>query len=82
MSKYMPLADHLAAFRGDSWRASFSEVERVLGFPLPASAGKHQAWWSNEVGGRRSHARSWMRAGWRTSQLDLPSRKVTFTRQR
>ena len=38
MSKYSPLSDFLAQRAEDDWRASFAEVEMVLGASLPKSA--------------------------------------------
>ena len=58
---------------------SFTEIERVLGFKLPKSAYQHEAWWSNNATGH-SHARAWLKFGWRTEAVDLAGRKVTFQR--
>jgi len=64
----------------DMWRASFSEIESILGFPLPPSARKFNAWWENETRGSHSHARSWLSAGWRTRNLNLTGETVEFCR--
>lgn len=57
----------------------FNEIEDVLGFGLPASARKYQAWWANDDReGRQSSG--WLSAGWLTDQLDLAGEKVTFRR--
>ena len=69
--KYTPLFRHLMEFGGKQWPATFAEVEVVLGFPLPKSARKHSAWWANEQDGQHSHARAWLAAGWRTSEVSL-----------
>lgn len=61
-------------------RMTFAAIEDLLGFPLPASARKHQAWWSNTRHGH-SHAAAWLDAGWRTSDLDLVGQAVTFRRE-
>ena len=79
MGKYEPLPQFLTAGRSATKRMSFSEIERVLGFKLPKSAYQHEAWWSNNATGH-SHARAWLEAGWRTSDVDLAGRKVTFLR--
>ena len=63
MSKYQPLADHLAAMSADEWRASFAEVESVLGFSLPKTASTHGTWWSNDDD--KPHKAGWLSAGWR-----------------
>ncbi|MEJ2625720.1 MAG: hypothetical protein P8Z80_14610 [Pseudolabrys sp.] len=79
MSKYEPLPQFLASVGGTAHRMSFAEIERILGFKLPKSAYRHEAWWSNNETGH-SHARAWLKLGWRTEAVDLKGRKVTFQR--
>lgn len=77
MSKYDPLRKYLAAGTANPWRATFADVEAVLGFPLPQSAYAYPAWWSNDATGH-SHARAWLDAGWKTEAVDLQGQNVTF----
>ena len=79
-SKYVPLGQFLSTYATHSWRASFAELEQVLGFALPNSARKYQAWWANEIEGRHVQARSWLDAGFETADLDLRGERVTFRR--
>ena len=79
MSKYEPLPQFLASGRTSVKRLSFAEIERILGFKLPKSAYEHEAWWANNATGH-SHARAWLDAGWRTENVDLAARRVTFER--
>jgi hypothetical protein len=79
MSKYESLPQFLSSAHGSIKRLSFAEIERILGFKLPKSAYEHEAWWSNNATGH-SHARAWIVAGWRTQELDLHGRSVTFRR--
>ncbi|MBI4367231.1 MAG: hypothetical protein HY543_10465 [Deltaproteobacteria bacterium] len=79
MSKYEPLPQFLGSVGGAAHRMTFSEIERILGFKLPKSAYEHEAWWSNNATGH-SHARAWLKFGWRTEAVDLTARKVTFQR--
>jgi hypothetical protein len=79
MSKYESLPQFLGSAHGSTRRMSFAEIERILGFKLPKSAYEHEAWWSNNATGH-SHARAWLLAGWRTEDVDLAGRKVTFQR--
>src|SRR5579872_3656244 len=79
MSKYESLPQFLASSAGSMKRLTFAEIERILSFKLPKSAYEHEAWWSNNATGH-SHARTWIRAGWRTQDVDLSSGKVTFKR--
>ncbi|MFN3522167.1 MAG: hypothetical protein ACK4YQ_07950 [Phenylobacterium sp.] len=78
MSKYQPLTDHLAHLAADEWRASFAEVEAVLGFPLPKSASTYSSWWSNEAD--KPHKKGWLDAGWRVAEVDRRDGKVAFER--
>ena len=81
MAKYDPLGDWL---RAASDRAelflSFSDVEQLIGEPLPASAHRHPAWWANEQGGRHVQARAWLDAGWSVDAVDQQARRVRFRR--
>jgi len=73
--KYQPIGDYLAAQPGDAVTLAFTEIEAILGAPLPASAATRGFW-----GNRRS---VWgMPAGWRVGRLVLRSdpRAVTFVR--
>lgn len=82
MSKYDPLRDHLMNLKGETWGASFAEIERILGFSLPASARNHSAWWANEAEGTHIQARAWLKSGWRTRNLNLTGQTVEFSRFR
>lgn len=82
MGKYEPLKHFLTETSSDTIDADFAQVEKILGFSLPQSAYRHQAWWANEAHGSHSHARSWQEAGWETSRVDLAARKLCFSRRR
>lgn len=79
MSTYAKLADVLAARAGSSWKVSFSELERLIAAKLPASAFKYPAWWSNNPS-NNAMTKIWLKAGWRTEQVDIPGRTVVFRR--
>ena len=76
--KYAPMQRHLLALTEDRWDATFQEVEAILGGPLPASARKHQAWWSNTTS--LVSGRSWVAAGWRTRDVQIREERVSFVR--
>lgn len=80
MGKYEPLAEHLSGERENAWIASFSEIEAVLGFPLPPSARNHREWWGNQRGGGHSQAKGWQEAGWQVWKVDLHEKRVEFRR--
>jgi hypothetical protein len=80
MSKYDRLKVHLRGLTGNEWRASFTDIERVLGFELPSSARSYQAWWANQTAKPAVQTYAWMDAGWRTEELDLARDRVIFRR--
>jgi len=81
--KYQPLGDYLAAQSGAAVTLSFSEIEAILGAPLPASAAT-RGFWSNRrsVWGMPTRARAWSAAGWRVGKVVLRTDRpaVTFVR--
>ena len=80
--KYQRLYTHLCSLPAQEWRASFSEIEAIIGFELPASARLHRPWWSNQGGsGGHSHAMAWGVAGWETSKVDLQGEELLFRRR-
>ncbi len=81
MSKYEPLAHFLDKRSSQIWQAKFMEIEQVLGFSLPNSAYRYPAWWANQDGKGHSQTAGWRRAGWRTGNIDLPGKRVTFERE-
>ena len=58
---------------------SFREIEALLGVALPASARRYRPWWANEEAGTHVHARAWLDAGRRTTNVDLAAGTVDFT---
>lgn len=80
MSKYDPLASSL---RHSTGRVvlSFSDIEEILGVPLPSSARRHAAWWSNS-GGTHVQSHAWLSAGYRTAQIDIEQERLVFEPER
>jgi len=76
MGKYEPLSARLAAEEGPLWRATFAELEEVLGFSLPKRARSGQSWWSNS--GVEPQQKAWTINGWEVNQLDVQGGQVTF----
>jgi hypothetical protein len=81
MGKYEPLAARLSSDSAGEWSATFSQVEQVLGFPLPPSARNHREWWSNQAGAGHSQAKGWQNAGWQVWKVDLAEERVIFRRR-
>lgn len=72
--KYAPLFNNLRARKDTTISLQLIEIETIIGSPLPASASKHRAWWSND--NTHPQAKAWLMAGWRVSEVMLPI--VTF----
>ena len=60
------------------WRTTFEDVEEVLEFDLPESARNHRPWWANDES--HTHALAWIAAGWKTAEVDLAAKTLTFER--
>ena len=56
---------------------TFGEVECVIGAKLTPSASKRQAWWSNNPS-NNPMTYAWLRAGYRTANVDMAGRKLVF----
>ena len=80
MSRYESLTRHLEGAQVSEVLMSFDEIGRILQRDLPSSAYQHQAWWANTT--THSHADAWMRAGWKTSKVNLTKETVLFVRTR
>lgn len=78
MKKYEPLTSHLSRQTADEWRASFADLELVLGFPLPKLAHTSGTWWANEA--LKPHNLSWLDAGWKVGEVDRKGQTVVFKR--
>ena len=61
MGKYDPLTKRLAATKGGEWKATFAELEKLLGAPLPKTARSGTAWWKSDAA--TPQAKAW--AGWK-----------------
>lgn len=78
-SKYDALKQHLLDADRGPLTMSFSEVEDVLGFPLPKSARAGDGWWlDRSSSAAHSHAFAWLAAGRRVGLVDRAAAQVTF----
>lgn len=80
-SKYAPLAAHLARQPRtvDRLTLTFTDIEQLIGAPLPASAREHRAWWANDS---VAHVQSgeWLRVNWRVVSINMGLERVVFAR--
>lgn len=79
--KYMLLKRYLEGQRLSRLRLSFQDVERMLGEALPPSAYKRPAWWANDATGH-AQARAWLEAGFKTADVDVEGKAVSFVRSK
>ena len=78
-SKYAPLGAYLKSRGAAEVPMSFSEIEAVIGAPLPPKAVNHPAWWSNNTS-NNTMTQIWLDAGFRTERVDIGARRLTFRR--
>jgi hypothetical protein len=76
MGKYSPLADFLRAQRRDEVPMTFTEIERIVGSPLPRSH-RYRSWWSNNSF-NSVMTKVWLDAGFRSADVDIKRRKLVF----
>ena len=81
MGKYEPLAEFLKKQPTGEVRMSFTEIERVIGGKLPPKAQHHRAWWSNSPS-NNVMTKAWLKAGFRSEQVDMAERKLVFRREK
>lgn len=77
--KYIALTKYLKNCDLDIVKMSFREIETVLGMPLPESAYKHPALWSNSES--HSVAFGWMDAGYVSQNVSIPNQTVEFIKK-
>ena len=78
-SKYYKLSNYLYESNQDIVVLTFSKIEEILGFELPASARKYQPNWSNTY--TLSIPRSWLSVGYRVYQVDLNKETIYFRKE-
>lgn len=75
-NKYYKLEEFFKSCNDDIIELSFSKIEKILGFKLPNSAFKHNAFWSNTDS--HSIAFSWQNAGYKSKHTNLQNQTVIF----
>ena len=73
---YLEITRYLEKQNSSILVMSFDEIKKINGDYLPASAYKHLAWWSNSKS--HSQAFGWLNAGYKTCNVDIALKKVTF----
>jgi hypothetical protein len=81
MSKYDGLYKWLMAKKIRVIPSDFVQIEKILGFTLPASARQYREWWANETARTRNvHCPSWIDAGFHTKDVNLKEETLLFVR--
>jgi hypothetical protein len=80
-AEYLSLYKYLDNRFADTVVLTFSQIEDLLGFTLPALARLHKEWWGNvdADGPSSAHSRSWIQAS-RTATPNLLAQSVVFER--
>ena len=76
-SKYFPLYEYLRQNAADEITLKFDKLEAIIAAPLPASARRQRAWWSNRQAGA-VQAGAWMEAGYHVAEVDLAAEQVVW----
>jgi len=79
VTKYEPLRVFLARNASSEVPMRFSEIERIIGAPLPPVAFRHRAWWSNNPS-NSVITPAWLDAGYKTERVDMASQRLVFRR--
>ncbi|MCS7114924.1 MAG: hypothetical protein RMJ15_06750 [Nitrososphaerota archaeon] len=77
-TKYGALTSYLkfrAAFT-DTVKLSFAQIDGIIGDNLPMNAFRYESWWENSQ--NNAHAKAWLEAGWKTSEVNLKEGYVVF----
>jgi len=80
-AKYQPLEDYLRKCQYDMLPMTFKDIEKLIGEPLPASARRHRAWWSNNPS-NSTITYAWLNAGYKTTDVEMERGRLVFRRQR
>jgi DNA-binding XRE family transcriptional regulator len=76
-SKYHPLQIYLRERGLDEVTLTFTQIEQVLGTPLPEGARIDASWWGNRLRSS-AQAAAWLAAGYRVKAVSIARRRVVF----
>ncbi|HXK69597.1 MAG TPA: hypothetical protein PLD04_14805 [Thermoanaerobaculia bacterium] len=80
-STYNNLGDYFKNLKGkDAVVLSLLKIESILGRKLPVSARKHVSWWANSQSAIPNHPRTWLKHGYRVTNIDLKKGTITFSK--
>ena len=76
--KYRRLTEWLASTNEKTVSITFSQIESLIGFPLPNSARAYREFWANTT--THSIALSWLSIGYKTVDVNLDTETIVFER--
>lgn len=76
--KYIPLANYFATSTNPTVTLYFTEIEQIMGQPLPHSAYLNYSWWKKTKAPAK-HFQAWTAAGYAVQHVE-PNRYVVFER--
>lgn len=79
MNKFENLTKYLKDKNEDNIKLSFSDLEKIIGFPLPGSAYKHRAYFANVL--NHSISKAWMEAGYRSTNINIYNKTIEFIKE-
>lgn len=75
MAKYDALERFLLGCNRETVTLSFSDIEQLLGAPLPRSAFTYREWWAN---GGHVQSYAWLNSGFSVDRVDFSKKTVSF----
>ena len=78
-AEYLPLHKYLRDRYADTVVLTFSEIEALLGFSLPAPARRQPEWWTDDGVAPTAPSRCWRQAR-RTVKANFDSQTAVFER--
>ncbi|MEM0313819.1 MAG: hypothetical protein QXQ41_04655 [Candidatus Bathyarchaeia archaeon] len=78
VNKYERLKSYLrfrSAFT-DTVKLTLAQIDGIIGDNLPIEAYRQEEWWQNTPS--KPHAKAWLQAGWKTSEINLKEGYITF----
>ena len=78
--RYAKLNEYFLRKHEKRAQLTFEQIEKLIERPLPESALKHRAFWSNDP--KHSQAKAWIEAGWRVEAINRDEKTVYFAKKK
>ena len=80
MRRYYPLEDFLRKARQDRVELTFSQIEKLLSFPLPQKAISERRWWENNPFKPSYKPKPWQNVEFSVKEVDMINGVIVFLR--